>query len=274
MPAASSSSRNGVVEIEDRHGWSPASRPAFPVGRVLTKAGRRSIAFTIEAFEHRLALFEEGVDALHMVLGQVGGGLGGGAHVHQGVVGGRSGPGAAAFLARRSACGGWAAVRSASADRLVQRGLGGHGAADQAPGQPPSPASMTSPVKESISAAQLGMPVVRSRSHAPPSPGIEPSLRKVTPNRALSAAMRMSVMQATSQPRPMAAPFTAAMAGNLQPVDGADDAVDVAAIAVADGDAIAGEGPSRAFIALTCAAGERGAPSGRSGPRSGRHRRH
>ena len=72
-------------------------------------------------------------------------------------------------------------------------------------------ASMMSPVKSS-SQARL-MPMVRGSSQAPPSPGMMPSLRKVTPNRAFSAAMRMSVMQATSQPRPMAAPLTAAMEG-------------------------------------------------------------
>ena len=48
---------------------------------------------------------------------------------------------------------------------------------------------------------------------APPSPGMMPSLRKVTPKRALSAATTMSQARAISNPPPAATPLTAAISG-------------------------------------------------------------
>ncbi|MNL42273.1 hypothetical protein D3C87_1647190 [compost metagenome] len=72
-------------------------------------------------------------------------------------------------------------------------------------------ALMASPVND-ISAARA-MPIRRGRNQAPPSPGMMPSLTKLSANVAASDAMRTSHMQARSQPAPMAGPFTAAIVG-------------------------------------------------------------
>jgi hypothetical protein len=64
-----------------------------------------------------------------------------------------------------------------------------------------------------ISAA-LAKPTTRGSSQAPPSPGMMPSLTKLSAKRALSAAIRRSHMQARSQPAPIAGPFTAATIGS------------------------------------------------------------
>jgi hypothetical protein len=60
------------------------------------------------------------------------------------------------------------------------------------------------------------MPTTRGSSQAPPSPGTMPTLMKLSAKLAFSEAMRMSHMQATSSPRPMAGPFTAATVGASQ----------------------------------------------------------
>ena len=56
-------------------------------------------------------------------------------------------------------------------------------------------------------------PTTRGSSHAPPSPGIRPTRMKLSAKSALVEAMRMSHMQARSQPAPTAGPLTAAMLG-------------------------------------------------------------
>jgi len=76
-------------------------------------------------------------------------------------------------------------------------------------------ASIVSPVKNN--SAARAWPMVRGRIQAPPSPGTNPILRNVAPKIALSAAMRRSARQATSLPRPMAGPFTAAIIGTSMP---------------------------------------------------------
>jgi hypothetical protein len=60
-------------------------------------------------------------------------------------------------------------------------------------------------------------PIIRGSNQAPPSPGISPIFKKVAPKIALSEAMRISHKHATSLPRPMAGPLTAAMAGTSSP---------------------------------------------------------
>jgi len=74
-----------------------------------------------------------------------------------------------------------------------------------------SAAAMASPVNDISSARD--MPTTRGSSHAPPSPGTMPTLMKLSAKLACSEAMRISHMQARSQPAPMAAPLTAAMVG-------------------------------------------------------------
>ena len=54
-------------------------------------------------------------------------------------------------------------------------------------------------------------PADQDDDHAPPSPGMMPRLRKVSPNLALVDAMRRSAMLARSKPAPIARPLTAAM---------------------------------------------------------------
>ena len=63
-----------------------------------------------------------------------------------------------------------------------------------------------------ISAA-FDMPTTRGSSQAPPSPGIRPTLTKLSANDAFSDAMRMSHMHVRSQPAPIAGPLTAAIVG-------------------------------------------------------------
>ncbi len=122
-------------------------------------------------------------------------------------------------------------------------------------------ASMTSPVKRS-SQARL-MPITRGSSQAPPSPRIRPTLRKVTPYRAVSEEMRMSAMQATSQPRPIA--HGAVDGGNqrdFEIVEGAHDHVDAVLVIVTDLGGVACEGADAVAHRLDVAAG--GKPAARS----------
>ena len=72
-------------------------------------------------------------------------------------------------------------------------------------------ASIMSPVN--ASSAARDMPTIRGSSQAPPSPGMIPSLMKLSANLAFSEAMRMSHIQARSSPAPMAWPLTAAITG-------------------------------------------------------------
>ena len=55
--------------------------------------------------------------------------------------------------------------------------------------------------------------MILGSNQAPPSPGINPILRKVTPNFALSDEILISAKQATSFPNPIAGPFIAAITG-------------------------------------------------------------
>ena len=57
------------------------------------------------------------------------------------------------------------------------------------------------------------MPTARGSNQAPPSPGTIPSWMKLSAKLARVEAMRMSHMQARSQPAPTAGPLTAAMVG-------------------------------------------------------------
>ena len=59
----------------------------------------------------------------------------------------------------------------------------------------------------------LALPTARGRRCVPPAPGMMPSLISGWPNFALSAAMTMSHIIATSQPPPSAKPATAAITG-------------------------------------------------------------
>ena len=55
--------------------------------------------------------------------------------------------------------------------------------------------------------------MIFGNNQAPPSPGINPILRKVTPNFALFDEILISAKQATSFPNPIAGPFIAAITG-------------------------------------------------------------
>ena len=61
----------------------------------------------------------------------------------------------------------------------------------------------------------LALPTARGSRCVPPAPGMMPSLISGWPNFALSAAMTMSHIIATSQPPPSAKPATAAITGFL-----------------------------------------------------------
>jgi hypothetical protein len=59
----------------------------------------------------------------------------------------------------------------------------------------------------------LALPMARGRRWVPPAPGTTPMVISGWPNLALSAAMTMSHIIATSQPPPSATPPTAAITG-------------------------------------------------------------
>ncbi|SLJ41772.1 Uncharacterised protein [Mycobacteroides abscessus subsp. abscessus] len=113
----------------------------------------------------------------------------------------------------RSTCGGFAATRSARACAAGSSSASGT-TRETKPHSSAVAASIASPVN-AISLARA-MPTARGNSQAPPSPGINPTLTKLSANTALCAAIRMSHISARSQPAPMAGPFTAAMVGISQ----------------------------------------------------------
>ena len=59
----------------------------------------------------------------------------------------------------------------------------------------------------------LALPIARGSRCVPPAPGMMPSLISGWPNFAVSAAMTMSHIIASSQPPPSAKPATAAITG-------------------------------------------------------------
>ena len=59
----------------------------------------------------------------------------------------------------------------------------------------------------------LALEIARGRRWVPPAPGMMPSLISGWPNLAVSAAMTMSHIIASSQPPPRAKPATAAITG-------------------------------------------------------------
>ena len=61
--------------------------------------------------------------------------------------------------------------------------------------------------------AAFEKPIIFGNNQAPPSPGIKPIFKNVTPKSALSDAMRISAKQATSFPKPIAGPLIAAITG-------------------------------------------------------------
>ena len=70
---------------------------------------------------------------------------------------------------------------------------------------------MRRPVR--ISSLAAATPAMRASRCVPPAPGMIPSRTSVRPISALSAAIRMSQANASSNPPPNATPFTAAMVG-------------------------------------------------------------
>ena len=79
------------------------------------------------------------------------------------------------------------------------------------PARSASAASIMRPVR--LMSIALALPTARVRRCVPPMPGMTPSLISGWPNFAVSAAMMMSHIIASSQPPPSAKPATAAITG-------------------------------------------------------------
>ncbi|KAG1304976.1 hypothetical protein G6F62_015649 [Rhizopus arrhizus] len=70
----------------------------------------------------------------------------------------------------------------------------------------PARSASSAPIMRAVSARSmaLALPTARGRRCVPPAPGITPSLISGWPNLAVSAAMMMSHIMASSQPPPSA----------------------------------------------------------------------
>lgn len=111
---------------------------------------------------------------------------------------------------KRNASGAFTAIRPANSIASFSNWSCGT-VRETSPMRAASAAPMTSPVNNS-SAAFCG-PTMRGRIIMPPTSVTRPRLMKISPNCALSEAMRISANSVSSIPQPTATPFTAAMIG-------------------------------------------------------------